>query len=194
MLKRILAPLVLCTVLILSGCATATPLSNARSGSTGSYTDNGITERTPGEREKPVRFSGPLDSGGRFNSREALGSPVVVNFWYAGCPPCRAEAPDLKAVSEAYGPKGVVFVGVNVEDQASTSLQFSRRFAISYPSILDVGSSSVQLAFAGSIAPNAVPTTLVLDRQGRVAARIIGRIPSRSVLTSLIDTVLKEKP
>lgn len=187
-------PLILSVALILSGCAVSTPLSDARRGATSSYNSKGITEWSPGQRKMPIRFSGPLDSGGSFDSRDSLGSPVVVNFWYAACPPCRAEAPDLKAVSEEYGPRGVVFVGVNVRDQAPTSLQFSRTFGIPYPSILDVESASVQLAFAGSAAPNAVPTTLVLDRKGRVAARIIGRIPSRSVLTAMINTALKERP
>lgn len=193
MLTRYFAAAAVSFTLILSGCAATTPLSGARVGSTGSYSNNGITELSPSQRGKPVRFSGPLDTGGRFDSSTALGSPIVLNFWYAGCPPCRAEAPDLKSISEEYGPRGVLFIGVNVRDQDMTSRQFSKTFKIGYPSILDAETGAVQLAMAGKIAPKAVPTTLVLDRQGRVAARVIGRIASRSVLTALIDTVAKEK-
>ena len=89
-------------------------------------------------------------------------------------------------------PQGVVFIGVNVRDEADTAAAFAKTFGIRYESILDVRTGAGQLAFAGQIAPNAVPTTLVLDRQGRVAARIIGKIPARSTLRILIQDTLSE--
>jgi hypothetical protein len=79
-----------------------------------------------------------------------------------------------------------------VRDQAATARSFASEFGITYPSVLDVDRGTMQLAFSGVVAPNAVPTTIVLDRNGRVAARVLGKIPDASVLEALITTVLKE--
>ena len=140
-----------------------------------------------------ISFSGELDTGGTADSDDWLGSVVVVNFWYAACPPCRAEAPDLESLYQQFHPDGVVFIGVDVRDEAATALAFAETFGITYPSILDTRGGEVQLAFAGEVAPNAVPTTIVLDREGRVASRIIGQIPDRSVLETLIEDVIGEE-
>lgn len=175
---------------LLAGCAQAVDTGSA----TTSSADDTITEIGPADRGDPIRFAGDLDTGGTADSTDWLGSVVVVNFWYAACPPCRAEAPDLEALYERYAPAGVIFVGVNVRDSVATASAFATNFGITYPSILDVNEGSVQLAFAGQIAPNAVPTTIVLDREGRAAARIVGRIPSQTTLATLIDDVLDEEP
>lgn len=179
--------------LALSGCAPeSTDLTSTSGGDyvTGAGT---ITEISQSERGAPILFSGELDTGGTADSEDWLGSVVVVNFWYAACPPCRAEAPDLQSLYQQFLPDGVVFIGVDVRDQAATARAFSDTFGITYPSIIDAGTGGVQLAFAGQIAPNAVPTTIVLDREGRVASRIIGQIPDRSVLETLIEDVIGEE-
>lgn len=150
-----------------------------------------ITEISRAERGSRILFAGELDTGGAANSDDWLGSVVVVNFWYAACPPCRVEAADLESLHQQFLLEGVVFVGVDVRDEAATALAFADTFGITYPSILDTGSGEVQLAFAGQIAPNAVPTTIVLDREGRVASRIIGK--DRSVLETLIEDVVGEE-
>lgn len=177
----------------LSGCAPeSTTLTNAGGGDYVTGTET-ITEIPRAERGSRISFAGELDTGGAANSDDWLGSVVVVNFWYAACPPCRAEAPDLESLHQQFLPDGVVFIGVDVRDEATTALAFADTFGITYPSILDTGSGEVQLAFAGQIAPNAVPTTIVLDREGRVASRIIGKIPDRSVLETLIEDVVGEE-
>ncbi len=84
------------------------------------------------------------------------------------------------------------FVGVNVYDSADVARTFDEQNGIDYPSILDVQSGAVQLAFAGQVAPNAVPTTLILDKQGRVAARISGLLRDPSILTDMVQTVEAE--
>ena len=173
---------------LLAGC-TETP--NIGSGSTSSADDT-ITEIAAADRGDPIVFAGKLEDGATADSNDWLGSVVVVNFWYAACPPCRAEAPDLEALYEQFSPDGVVFIGVNVRDSAATATAFANKFGITYPSIIDANEGSVQLAFAGQIAPNAVPTTIVLDREGRAAARIVGRIPSRTTLATLIEDALTE--
>lgn len=184
-------------VLALAGCTSANEsLANQyKNGSGQGYIsgDGAVTEIPIGEREAPIKFSGPSSDGPTISSDDYVGKVHVINFWYASCPPCRAEAPDLKALSEQYA--DVPFVGINIFDNADTAGFFDRKYDIGYPSILDSKTNSVQLAFAtaGVVAPNAVPTTLVVDRQGRVAARISGRIADQSILAAMIDTVVAEQ-
>ena len=152
-----------------------------------------VTEVDPADRGEPIEFTGETDTGETLSRSDLDGDVVVLNFWYAGCPPCRAEAPALEEVAEAYADQGVRFVGVNVRDQAETSLAFARTFDVSYPSIIDTDTGSVQLALAGTIAPNSVPTTIVLDGQGRVAARILGGLDGPSILDTLVGDTLAEQ-
>ena len=146
----------------------------------------------PGSRGSSVTFSGDLDMGGEFDSAELAGNPMLVNFWYAGCPPCRLEAKDLQELNEEFSPEGMAFVGINIYDQRATSLTFAEEFGITYPSILDAGSGLARLSFAGQITPNAVPTTLILDADHRVAARVSGLITDMSLLKRMINDVLSE--
>jgi hypothetical protein len=83
-------------------------------------------------------------------------------------------------------------MGVNIMDQPPTALAFAEEFGVTYPSIMDVNGGAVRLAFAGQVAPNAVPTTLVLDQQSRVAARISGLLTDPGVLASIIEDLLAE--
>lgn len=179
----------LTVVVGLTGCTTPAAGFNAQSQPTRSAEGGAITEYV--DKGAAVPFSGPLLGGGKFVSTTFRGKVLVVNFWYASCPPCRAEAPMLRSVSTAYATRGVQFVGVNVRDEAGQASAFVREFKIPYPTILDANDASVQYAFSRSIPANAVPTTLIIDRQGRVSARILGQIEARSILTSLIDSALK---
>jgi thiol-disulfide isomerase/thioredoxin len=120
------------------------------------------------------------------------GQVLVVNFWYAGCAPCRAEAPDLEALSQKYEGAGASFLGVNIYDGADTSLAFARNFGVSYPSLLDAREGTIRLAFAGNIPPKAVPTTFVLDTEGRIAARILGQLQERSILDTIVRDLVAE--
>jgi len=156
--------------------------------------DGRVVQPPAAEREEPVAFAGTLDTGEHFDSADAVGKVVVVNFWYASCPPCREEAPDLEALRAQFEGDEVVMLGVNVNDSADVSLGFAKKFGVGYPSIVDAADNAVQLAFAdGRLAPNSVPTTLILDRQGRVAARISGLIESPSVVSDIVDELLAEK-
>lgn len=116
----------------------------------------------------------------------------MVNFWYAACPPCRAEAPDLEALAQTYQPDGVVFIGVNVRDSADTAAAFENQFGITYLSILGRHHRHGASRVRRESRPGAVPTTIVLDRTGRSGRRIIGQLPTRTTLAALIDTVLAE--
>lgn len=153
--------------------------------------DGSVLEIAPEERGEPVQFTSTLFSGEAVRSSDWAGGPVVLNFWYAACAPCRVEAPDLKALHEEFEPDGVQFFGVNVRDTAATAEAFERTFGIAYPSMEDRG-GQVLMAMTDYVPPQAVPTTIVLDRQGRVSARILG-IAEHSTLKSLITTVMDEQ-
>ncbi|MCW2289648.1 TlpA disulfide reductase family protein [Leucobacter luti] len=147
----------------------------------------------PSDRTEPVEFSGEIENGDTLSSDELRGKVTVVNFWYAGCAPCRAEAPDLVEAYDEFAGDDVAFLGVNTRDQVAQAQQFSEEFNIEYPSIMDMpGGRSVQRAFAGQVPLNAVPTTLILDREGRVAHRVLGQLAAASQLSTLIKETLAE--
>ncbi|WP_295010514.1 TlpA disulfide reductase family protein [uncultured Microbacterium sp.] len=152
-----------------------------------------VDEIKAADRSRPVSFAGTLEDGKSFTSASIAGDVTVVNFWYAACGPCRVEAEDLQSVWKKYDGKGVSFVGVNTYDQAGTAQSFNEKYGVTYPSIIDVNTGAAKLAFAEVTSIQATPTTLVLDKQGRVAARIVGPIDSASILSTLIDDALAEK-
>lgn len=181
-------------VLLLAGCANDPLAEQYASGSGQGYVsgDGAITEIPADQRDAPIVFSGEDETGATITNADFAGSVYVVNFWYAACGPCRAEAPDLKALSEEY--PDVPFLGVNISDSVDVATTFTTKNGLTYPSIIDANTATVQLAFAGAVAPNAVPTTLVVDREGRVATRISGLIRDKSILAAMIDTVVAEQP
>ncbi|QIM17834.1 TlpA family protein disulfide reductase [Leucobacter coleopterorum] len=187
----------LLTSLTLAGCSSeGSDLSQQwqESSDKGYVSGDGSSESFPkNERTDPVEFSGETDQNNIYGSADTLGSVTVVNFWYAGCAPCRAEAPDLEAAYAEFSDKGVKFLGVNTRDQVAQAQQFAEQFKIEYPSIMDnAGGRAVQRAFAGQVPLNAVPTTLILDAEGRVAHRVIGQLAGESQLRTLIDETLAE--
>lgn len=179
--------------LLLTGCA-ADPLAQdyLNGGNENYITGSGIVEIPESKRAEPIEFTGVTESGETVSRADYDGEVLVVNFWYADCPPCRAEAPDLVALSDKYRGAGASFLGINVYDGAERSLAFAREFDVKYPSILDATTGEVRLAFAGEVPPKAVPTTFVLDSQGRIAARILGQLQARSILDTLIEDVMAE--
>lgn len=129
-----------------------------------------------------VRVAGTSFAGEPVDTADFLGQVVLVNTWYASCPPCRAEAPDL---AELDARDDVQIVGINNRDDAETAQAFERTFGIEYPSIDDADGQAIA-ALQGVVAVNAVPTTVVLDPEGRLYARIIGSADA-STLRSLIE-------
>jgi len=181
-------------LLVLAGCS-ADPLAQQyESGTNQNYIsgDGTLTVIAEEDREAPIVFTSETDAGEPVSSTDFDGQVVVVNFWYAACPPCRVEAPDLEALHQSFDGEGATFLGVNVRDQAETAAGFEKEFGISYPSVIDANDGNMLLAFAGSVAPNAVPTTIVLDKQGRVAARFLGLIEDPSILKTIIRETIAE--
>jgi len=196
MRRRVVAATALALVAgaVLAGC-TQDPLADQyRSGSNKGYIsgDGTVTEIAAADRSDPIVFSGTDENGEAIDSDDLAGRVVVVNFWYASCAPCRAEAADLESVNAEFDGQDVSFVGVNVRDQAPQAAAFAKTYGITYPSLVDVDGSA-QLAFSGKVPPNAVPTTLVLDREGRVASRILGQLQEASILSTLVGDTLAEE-
>lgn len=155
--------------------------------------DGSTTSIPPEDRTGAVKFEGVTEWGETVNQNDLVGSVTVVNFWYAGCPPCRAEASDLVSAHEEFVDQGVVFLGVNTRDGKAQAVAFAEEFGIEYSSILDtLGNRAVQRAFAALTPLTAVPTTLVLDAEGRVAHRVIGQIAGVSQMRALITETLDE--
>jgi len=179
----------------LSAC-TADPLADQyRAGDNKGYiAANGFQtdEIAPENRKEPVDFAGTLDNGSPVASADFAGKVLVVNFWYATCGPCIIEAPRLEQAYQTFQGQDVAFLGINTYDQPATALSFARDHGVSYSSAMAVGDAQLKLAFSGATALNATPTTLVLDKQGRVAARIVGELPEASILESIVRTLVAE--
>ena len=111
---------------------------------------------------------------------------AVINVWASWCSPCRAEAPILVSLANKY--TDVAFIGILTRDNPANAEAFERRFKIPYPTVID---DSILIGFKGSLPANAIPSTVILDKQGRVAARISGVVTVAS-LTQLIERVSAE--
>lgn len=148
-----------------------------------------FTTWSPAERPDAPAIAGVDFAGEAVDVADWRGQVVVLNFWYAACPPCRAEAPDLAEISQEYT-GDVQLLGINGTDDAATADAFAQTYGITYPS-LDDGDASAVAALEGLVPLRAMPTTVVLDREGRPAARIVG-LASKITLSGLIDDVLAE--
>lgn len=181
-------------VLPLAACtASEDPLAEqAKAGNGKNYIagDGSVQEYDQASRGKPVELNGKTYEGKTIDSAQLTGQITVLNFWYAACAPCRLEAPHLAKLSKAFKKKGVQFFGVNVRDGHDTAKAFERTFKIDYPSMPDAD-GSILLSMTEYVPPQAVPTTLVLDRQGRVAARLLGEA-DESTLKALISDLVTE--
>lgn len=180
---------------VLAGCSSGNDSLSKQygNGTTQNYIsgDGAVTEVAADKRTDAVDFSATTSDGETISAKALRGKVVVLNFWYASCPPCRAEAKYLNKVHAAYTDKNVQFIGVNVRDQKATAAAFERTFKVDYPTVLDQRTGTMQLAMSGQIAPNAVPATIVLDSKGRVAARVLGAVDGTSILDTLVSDELK---
>ncbi len=165
----------------------------ARSGNRQGYVsgDGSIETIAAAERGAPVELSGDTLDGEPWSAADVRGKVVVLNVWATWCPPCEAEAPELKKAAEAVEADGkpVVFMGINTRDNAASGRATIKRQGIPYPS-LDDREGLLILALQGK-APTP-PTTLVLDRRGRIASRVVGEVTAPT-LTGLVDDALAEK-
>jgi thiol-disulfide isomerase/thioredoxin len=150
-----------------------------------------IAELAADERDDPVELSGRTLDGERFDVADHRGEVVVVNVWGSWCPPCIAEAPALQQVWEQTEANGVQFVGIDFRDNVDSARAHEKRFGTTYPSI-DDPSGETLLRLRGTLPARAIPSTLVLDRRGRVAARVLGQVRA-STLRALVSDALAER-
>lgn len=182
---------VMCTVLlavVLAGCSAEGPTT--QEGYVGG--SGGLTIVPPDERDPAPMVSGPdLASDGVIDLADYEGQVIVLNVWGSWCAPCRHEAPDL--VAAAAETEGTAqFVGLNTRDlDKAQGMRFVENFELNYPSIFDP-QGKLLLEFSGSIPPSGIPTTLVIDQEGRVAARVIGTV-TKSTLVGLVEDVAAGK-
>ena len=191
-MRRTLLGRTACALLLVAALGGCSDRSSADAVADQGYISGDGTVRTlpPAERDAPLRFAGDTLDGGTFDVRDHRGEVVVVNVWGSWCPPCIAEAPELQKTWESVQGKGVTFVGIDVKDNDAAALAHEKRFGVTYPSIRD-GAGRLLVSMRGTLPPQAVPSTLVLDRRGRVAARVLGQLPA-GALRGLVDDVLAE--
>jgi len=167
--------------------------AQARSGDGKGYVsgDGSIERLAPDSRSSPLALTGRTLQGTAWRVSDARNQVLVLNVWGQWCGPCVAEMPHLQQVWSQFYVAGrpVQFMGINYRDGVETALAFLRSAKITYPSLQDDGGATL-LALRGKA--NTTPTTLVLDRQGRIAARVSGPV-SADTLTGLVNDVLGEK-
>jgi len=183
LLALLVAPLV--------GCSNSQS-GNASGSETNFVAGDGTIELVPvAQRIAAPDFTLPTLEGGTFSLGMQLGKIVVMNVWASWCAPCRKEAPDLEAVWKQSDKKSVQFVGLDTRDSTTSALGFIKNYGITYPQAVDTD-GQVQLLFRNSLPAQAIPSTLIVDAQGQVAARILGTT-SEATLRNVIDAVQSSK-
>lgn len=141
----------------------------------------------PADRKEPVELAGEDLDGNPLDVADHRGKVTVLNVWEAWCPPCRAETPDLVAAA-AETAELADFVGINTEDNVGAAQAFERSQEIPYPSLASPDGKA-RLAFQGQVPAGALPSTLVLDKEGRIAVVFNGTIPSKLTLVQVIEDI-----
>lgn len=178
--------------LLLTGCAgsgmyAATPVVTIPATAPATNEAVGVTVIPAEDRQQSIVIAGQTADGTELSTAQYAGDIVVVNAWASWCPPCIEELPLLASAAEAYADKGVTFLGLNSMDDpiAAASLLGSS----AYRSIDD--RDGAILATIPGVPPRSLPSTVILDRQGRIAVRVIGPVKPGQ-LESAIDSLLAE--
>lgn len=187
-----LLPLLLAALIALAGCTASGGGGNADPatayGFVGGNADSGVLAAS--DRKAIPAITGTTLDGQRLDLASLRGDVVVLNFWASWCPPCRAEAPALEQVYDNTKAQGVRFVGIDTKDETAAASAFVAGKQITYPSIEDQGAS---IAARLPVPPQGFPSTLVLDRDGRVAYRHIGAL-TISDLQPVVQQLAAEHP
>ena len=175
--------------LLLLGAAAGCGNDVGSSGDQGFVSGKGIITALPvSDRSEPAEVAGTSIDGEQLSLKDYEGQVVVVNVWGSWCAPCRAEAPMLADAARDLAKQDVAFLGIDSRDPSESAARaFARRFDVPYPSIYDQQGSTL-LAFRGTLSPNAIPSTVIIDREGRVAASVLGEI-TRTTLYDLVEEV-----
>lgn len=172
-------------LLSLSACAGTDAATNSGAGFVGG--DGTVTILPADQRQQAPVLAGSTLEGEELSTADHAGQIIVVNVWGSWCAPCRKEAPELVRANQELG-SDVAFIGLNTREQGDTApaLAFQRTFGIGYPSIYDPD-GKLLLGF-GQLPPKAIPSTVVIDAEGRVAARVLGGVDAETLI-GIVDDV-----
>ena len=186
----LLGPVVAVVTVVVVGAAAGCSSESGSSGDQGYVSGGGIiTVVAEDKRQEPGDVSGETIDGEPVSLSDYEGQVVVVNVWGSWCTPCRAEAPMLAEAARDLRSDDVAFLGIDSRDPSESAARaFVRTFDIPYPSIYDQEGRTL-LAFRGTLAPSSIPSTVVIDREGRVAASVLGEI-TRTTLDGLVEEAL----
>lgn len=182
--------LVACLVTVTAmGCSTQGADEPTRSSSDTGYVGatRTITLIPPEDRQLAPEVSGiELGKDRTISTADFDGKVVVLNVWGSWCGPCKAEAPDLQTASQET--RNVAqFIGLNTRDfDQAPPLAFNRSRGITYPSIFDP-TGSLLVRFAGKLPATAIPSTLIIDTEGRMAARVVGPVTKETLIDMVQD-------
>ena len=172
---------------LLSGCAESAPPGEVVPGVRTGVTLPAPEDRDPAPVDIEVEVVG--GDGETLSLGDFAGGVVVLNFWASWCGPCRAEQPELNAARDALSDEPVAFLGVNIDDTVPNAQAHEREFSMEYPSLFDP--SAAYASSFGSVGPRSIPTTIIIDPEGRVAARLFG-ITDFIEVTALAERVAQE--
>jgi thiol-disulfide isomerase/thioredoxin len=178
--------------LVLSACSSGG--TSGGSGNTNFITgSDGIATVKKGDRQAAPDLSGKTIDGKTLDTADYKGKVLVVNVWGSWCSPCRAEADNLVQVAKATAGKGVQFVGLNTRDTSTEpAVAFEKKYAVPYPSLYDPTGRLMLRFKKGTLNPQAIPSTIVIDRDGKIAARALQAL-SEDKLREMLDPVIAEK-
>lgn len=156
----------------------------------GGISEPGVTIYPTGDRDPAPLLEGRTLDDTEFSLDDLAGKVVVINVWGSWCGPCRAETPGLVRIANATADQGVAFVGIDTRDSRAGANAFVRKYKVPYPSVFDPAGKAL-LPFGSVIPSAAIPSSLVVDRDGNVAARVIGTV-DEATLTGILDDLILE--
>ncbi|MFD7551573.1 TlpA family protein disulfide reductase [Streptomyces sp. NPDC059578] len=178
--------------LLLTACGSG-GTSGGANGTNFVASSDGVSTVKKGERAAGPKIDGETLEGERLDVADFKGKVVVLNVWGSWCPPCRAEAPGFQKVAKETKAEGVEFVGINTRDSSKgPAREFEKNFGVTYPSLYDPMGKLMLRFPKGTLNPQSIPSTIVLDREGRVAARALTPL-SEENLRKMVDPVIAEK-
>ncbi|WP_406095792.1 TlpA family protein disulfide reductase [Streptomyces sp. NBC_01013] len=163
-------------------------------GDTNFVTGNGGIATAPkGERADAPKLDGETLDGKQLDLADYKGKVVVLNAWGSWCAPCRLEAKYFTKVAKETKDQGVQFVGINTRDpERAQALSFEKDFGVTYPSFYDRAGKLLLRFPKGTFKLQSIPSTVVIDREGKLAARVVGPLDDTK-LRKMLDPLIAEK-
>ncbi|GHH80066.1 hypothetical protein GCM10018781_59500 [Kitasatospora indigofera] len=192
---RLAAAVAAAAALVLTGCSSSGS-SGSGDAQTGFIVGKGGAPDTAaaGHRKDAPDISGTTLEGTKVALSDYRGKVVVLNIWGSWCNPCRAEAPNLQSVWDAYKDQGVQFLGINTRDiDPANAVRFEQEKGVTFPSLYDPDGTQILKFPKGSLNPQSIPTTLVIDRDGRLAARAMRALEAEDIEAMLKPVLAEQK-